>query len=115
MSGTNHRNGEDAEMSPLTPAEWEILPLLIAGEHEKEIALELSKGWRTVNKQIGSIYRKLEVNCRGAAINRWHEIQARMVAAQYVPHGVNTPLQPPNPPANNRPVARKTARRKKRP
>ena len=112
MPGTKHENGEEADMPPLTPAELRILPLLIAGEHESQIALELGKGRRTVNKQIGSIYRKFEVHCREAAINRWHKIQARKNLAQNGPYGVNAPLLPAAAPANNRPVGGKNGRRK---
>jgi DNA-binding NarL/FixJ family response regulator len=51
----------------LTRREWEILALLATGSRNKEIASSLSVSENTVKTHLGTIYRKINVDCRLAA------------------------------------------------
>ena len=52
----------------LTPRELEVLQAAATGERNKEIALRLSISSRTVKAHLTSVYNKLGVDSRGAAI-----------------------------------------------
>lgn len=56
--------------SPLTPAELRLLPYLQTHLTIAEIADRLFVTRNTVSSQVGSIYRKLRVSTRGAAVAR---------------------------------------------
>jgi DNA-binding CsgD family transcriptional regulator len=59
----------------LTAREVELLALLAAGQHTKEIANSLKIAERTATTHLSSIYRKLEVNSRKAAIDAAHRLR----------------------------------------
>lgn len=59
----------DAEHA-LTPAEREILELLLAGKTDEQIARARRTKARTVAKQVASLYRKLGVSGRRQLIAR---------------------------------------------
>lgn len=52
----------------LTPAEMRVLRLMTKGQPTKQIALALGTASSSVESHIKSIYRKLEVNSRAAAL-----------------------------------------------
>lgn len=52
----------------LTPRELEVLRAAAAGERNKEIALRLKISPRTVKAHLTSVYNKLGVNSRAAAV-----------------------------------------------
>jgi NarL family two-component system response regulator YdfI len=52
----------------LTPRELEVLQAAATGERNKEIALHLDISPRTVKAHLTSVYNKLGVDSRGAAI-----------------------------------------------
>ena len=58
------------EVSPLTPAELRLLPYLQTHFTTREIAERLFVSRSTVNTQISSIYRKLGVSSRAAAVQQ---------------------------------------------
>ena len=58
------------EVSPLTPAELRLLPYLQTHFTTREIAERLFVSRSTVNTQVSSIYRKLGVSSRTAAVQR---------------------------------------------
>jgi LuxR family maltose regulon positive regulatory protein len=60
--------------SPLTPAELRLLPYLQTHLTIAEIAERLFVTRNTVSSQVGSIYRKLRVGTRGAAVGRAAEL-----------------------------------------
>lgn len=60
--------------SPLTPAELRLLPLLQTHLTIAEIAARLFVSRNTAGTQIGSIYRKLGVSTRSAAVERAAEV-----------------------------------------
>jgi NarL family two-component system response regulator YdfI len=53
---------------PLTPRELEVLQAAATGERNKEIALRLAISSRTVKAHLTSVYNKLGVDSRAAAI-----------------------------------------------
>ena len=114
MTGGTTIAVEDVETPSLSPAEQKILPYLLAGDAESQIALALEKSQATVNKQVGAIFRAYCVNSKHQLIARHYEIQARKNLPQNGANGVNTPLQGAREEPNNPPVARKTTRRKHR-
>jgi LuxR family transcriptional regulator, maltose regulon positive regulatory protein len=57
-----------ASRSPLTPAELRLLPYLQTHLTIREIAERLHVSRNTVSSQVGSIYRKLGVSSRNAAV-----------------------------------------------
>lgn len=114
MTVTTLSAEETSETPHLSPAEQAILPLLLAGDREWEIALDLDKAQATVSKQVGAIYRAYGVHSKFQLIARHHEIQARKNLAQNGRAGVNTPAQSARQPPDNRPVARKNGARKRR-
>jgi LuxR family transcriptional regulator, maltose regulon positive regulatory protein len=59
----------------LAPREKEILQLLLEGYHNKEIAGRLFIAEITVKKTITSIYRKLGVSSRAAAVRKTMELK----------------------------------------
>lgn len=58
----------------LTPRELEVLRLLALGLTARSIAFRIETSPRTVNKHLGSIYRKLTVHDRLGAVNRAYEL-----------------------------------------
>lgn len=56
--------------SPLTKRESEILEMLCNGDNYKTIADSLFISGHTVRAHIKAIYRKLQVNSRGEAVNK---------------------------------------------
>jgi DNA-binding CsgD family transcriptional regulator len=52
----------------LTPRELDVLRLLVAGKTDREIAEELFISPRTAQGHVGSIYAKLGVGSRAAAV-----------------------------------------------
>ncbi|WP_350346768.1 AAA family ATPase [Agromyces sp. G08B096] len=60
--------------SPLTPAELRLVPYLQTHLTISEIADRLFVTRNTVSSQVGSIYRKLQVTTRSAAVERAAEI-----------------------------------------
>lgn len=60
--------------SPLTPAELRLLPYLQTHLTISEIADRLFVSRNTVSSQVGSVYRKLQVTTRSAAVERAGEI-----------------------------------------
>jgi len=58
----------------LTDAEMEILQALPAGMTLATIASSLGKSRKTVERQVGSIYAKLQVANRAQAIQRAREL-----------------------------------------
>ncbi|UYO97640.1 helix-turn-helix transcriptional regulator [Microbacterium sp. M28] len=59
---------------PLTPAELRLLPYLQTHLTIADIGRRLFISRNTVSSEVGSIYRKLGVTTRGAAVDRAHEI-----------------------------------------
>lgn len=57
-----------ADSVQLTPRELEVLQAAAAGEHNKEIALRLNISARTVKAHLTSVYNKLGIDSRAAAI-----------------------------------------------
>ena len=55
---------------PLTPAELRLLPYLQTHLTIAEIGQRLFISRNTVSSEVGSIYRKLGVTTRGAAVER---------------------------------------------
>ena len=55
---------------PLTPREQEVLRWLASGKTDKDIGAILGISPRTVHKHLQSIYAKLGVECRTAAVVR---------------------------------------------
>jgi LuxR family maltose regulon positive regulatory protein len=76
VNGLRHRLAGLAELSPggwastLTPAELRLLPLLATHLSFREIGQQLSISRNTVKTQAISIYRKLGVTSRTAALRR---------------------------------------------
>ena len=60
-------SGNGASSNGLTRREWQILALLATGSRNKEIASALSVSENTVKTHLGTIYRKINVDCRLAA------------------------------------------------
>ena len=56
------------ELCALTPRELSVLHLMAGGLKAEQIAIELDVGVATVRTHIARLYRKLEVNDRGAAV-----------------------------------------------
>ena len=57
-----------AAAGSLSPRELEVLKLVAAGLTNAQVAQELFLSPRTVNGHLNSIYRKLEVASRSAAV-----------------------------------------------
>jgi len=73
---------EEKNTTPLTRREQEILALVAAGFHNKEIANRLCVSDNTVKTHLLSIYRKLGVSGRmAAAIQYFHQSGAKAGAA----------------------------------
>jgi len=58
----------------LTPAEVQILRALPDGKTIKDIATELQKSPKTIERHVGNIYEKLQVSNRAQAIQRAREL-----------------------------------------
>ena len=65
----------DRAVPSLTPRERDVLALVVKGQTNQEIAAALGTKWRTVSKQLESIFRKLEVETRTAAAIRAIELR----------------------------------------
>jgi len=70
LSGANMPATESKSSKPLnlTDRELEVLKAVAHGERSKEIAIQLSISERTVKAHLASIYNKLGVDSRAAAI-----------------------------------------------
>jgi LuxR family transcriptional regulator, maltose regulon positive regulatory protein len=68
------RSEEDGWVSPLTPAELRLLPLLATYHSFREIADRLGISRNTVKTQAISVYRKLDVSSRSEAVERAREL-----------------------------------------
>jgi LuxR family transcriptional regulator, maltose regulon positive regulatory protein len=64
------RSSDDGWVSPLTPAELRLLPLLTSYLSFREIAERLGISRNTVKTQAISVYRKLDVSSRTEAVER---------------------------------------------
>jgi LuxR family maltose regulon positive regulatory protein len=64
------RSSDDGWVSPLTPAELRLLPLLTSYLSFREIADRLGISRNTVKTQAISVYRKLDVSSRTEAVER---------------------------------------------
>ena len=62
-------------LNALTPAEHEVLSLMLDHKTNKEIARLLGKSSATVRNQLHAIFKKLNVRSRGAAIMRVRNLQ----------------------------------------
>jgi two-component system secretion system response regulator SalR len=58
----------------LTPAEIDVLRALPDGITLDAIAKTMGKSRKTIERQVGSIYAKLEVGNRAQAVQRAHEL-----------------------------------------
>lgn len=54
----------------LSKREQQVCELLVIGQTSKGISYDLDLSVHTVNQYIRSIYRKLEVNSRGACVRK---------------------------------------------
>jgi NarL family two-component system response regulator YdfI len=68
LSQTNRSKAESNEHIDLTDRELEVLTSVARGERSKEIAVQLGISERTVKAHLASIYSKLGVDSRAAAI-----------------------------------------------
>ena len=68
LSQTNRPKAESNERIDLTDRELEVLTYVARGERSKEIAVQLGISERTVKAHLASIYGKLGVDSRAAAI-----------------------------------------------
>ncbi len=68
LSGAGEGNTSTAAASGLTERELEVLRGVAQGERSKEIALRLGISERTVKAHLASIYNRLGVDSRAAAI-----------------------------------------------
>ena len=68
LSQANKPKLERKEPIDLTDRELEVLALVARGERSKEIAIQLGISERTVKAHLASIYEKLGVDSRAAAI-----------------------------------------------
>jgi NarL family two-component system response regulator YdfI len=66
--GTADKNAAPAEDNPLTERELEVLQVVAEGETNKGVALQLGITERTVKAHLTSVYNKLGVDSRAAAI-----------------------------------------------
>src|SRR5436190_21149509 len=85
------QSAETTEIPSLSPAEQAVLPLLLAGDTERDIASALEKSTATVNKQVGSIFRAFGVQSKPQLIARHFELLARQNLSKNGSAGVNTP------------------------
>lgn len=67
--------GKEKNKDILTPREIEVMELVGTGMRNADIGKKMNIALVTVEKNLTSIYRKLEVANRTAAINKWQEIQ----------------------------------------
>jgi DNA-binding CsgD family transcriptional regulator len=58
----------------LTPREWQVLRVLVAGRSDKDIAAELSISHRTASGHVAAIIAKLGVSSRTAAAIAAHDL-----------------------------------------
>jgi DNA-binding CsgD family transcriptional regulator len=58
---------------PLSPREAEVLFWISDGKRDREIAIILGISWRTVEKHVQKILKKLGVETRTGASKWWHE------------------------------------------
>ena len=70
LAQMNHSSGASQSIQPvnLTDRELEVLRSVARGERSKEIAIQLGISERTVKAHLASIYNKLGVDSRAAAI-----------------------------------------------
>lgn len=68
MSGSDASDAEEDAGSPLTEREQEVLAAVAQGQRNKEIARHLAITERTVKAHLTSIFQKLDVDSRAAAV-----------------------------------------------
>jgi DNA-binding NarL/FixJ family response regulator len=66
--------GEVPSNGPLSPRELQVLQLVSQGWTNRRIAEALSRSGNTIDTQIKSIYRKLDVNSRTRAVRKAMEL-----------------------------------------
>lgn len=66
--------GQAAPNGPLSPREMQVLQLVSQGWTNRRIAETLSRSANTIDTQIKSIYRKLDVNSRTRAVRKAMEL-----------------------------------------
>ena len=69
-SGIDRTTGDVVKDVKLTPREREVLHWVVEGKTNPEIGIILGTSWRTVRKQLESIFQKLNVETRTAAAMR---------------------------------------------
>lgn len=67
--GGKHGNNESVLQIELTEREMEVLEVVARGDRSKEVAYQLGISERTVKAHLASIYAKLGVDSRAAAIS----------------------------------------------
>ena len=77
----------------LTPRECDVMQWLCEGKRDREIATILGLSARTVQKHVGHIFEKLEVETRTAAANHCRYSLAQIAAAGRRPIGRNQPTK----------------------
>ena len=69
MSNKSEKGSRQADSVQLTTRELEVLKAIARGERSKEVAFHLGISERTIKAHLGSIYNKLGVDSRAAAIS----------------------------------------------
>lgn len=78
-SGTDEAEGSGGNTYGLTPGQMKVLELLVRGLDRGQIAVKTGVSIHTVNSQLESTFRKLNVKCATAAV-------ARAVGEKIVPY-----------------------------
>ena len=68
------KKGRDELIEKLSPREFEILEMLVKGRLYKEIAVVLEISQETVRKHVYNVYKKLHINNRVEAYNKFYNI-----------------------------------------
>lgn len=71
--GGGQPRGRDAGVDALTPQERRVLELVAEGRSNKQVAAQLDLGEGTVRNYLSSVFAKLGVESRVAAVTRWLE------------------------------------------
>lgn len=65
------RHGLRSARGSLSPSERRIIPLLLTGLSEKEIACELQLGFSALHKHVNALYKKFSVSNRASLMTLW--------------------------------------------
>lgn len=68
-----HNALPSSAIHPLSPREAEVLVWISDGKRDREIATILGISWRTVEKHVQHILKKLGAETRTGASKWWHE------------------------------------------